>query len=284
MCIRRGLVALVLASLVAGCGQHPSQRAAVSSYLAKVNRIEKTLVPPLSQITKAVGRFAQAQRSGGSLTSLVYASEEQQLVRAGFQIRLAGRRLAAIRTPRPAAELRSLLLQINAGQARLTHELAQLVTFIPRFTAAMRPLRPATTRLQAALAKPSPPGANVAAVHANRASALRRFQRAAEGMLTQLRQLVPPPVQRAAYDSQIASLRGMRAAAGALAASLQGGAPGNVQALLLRFERAATLNQTVAAQKARIAGIRAYDGEIARLARLSQAAEQERLRLANNLT
>lgn len=284
MSIRRGLAVLVLTTLLAGCGQRHSQRAAVASYLTRVNRIEKTLTTPLSQVTQAVSKFAQSQRSGGSLTDLVYASEEQQMRGAESRIRLAGHRLRAIRAPRAAAPLHRLLLQINAGQAQLSHELAQLVTFVPRFTVALHPLRPATTRLQAVLGAPSAPGANVAAVYARKAAALRRFQRAVEGILAQLRQLVPPPVQRATYRSQVASLQGMSRAAGQLATSLQGGSSGAVEPLLLRFQRAATLNQTVAAQKARIAAVRAYDAQIVRLARLSQAAEQERFRLANNLT
>jgi hypothetical protein len=284
MGIRRGLVVLVLATLLAGCGQRHSQRAAVAGYLTRVNRIEKTLTTPLSQVNQAISKFAQAQRSGGSLTNLVYASEEQQLLRAESRIRLAGHRLSALQPPRPAATLHRLLLQVNAAQAQLTHELARLVTFLPRFTAALRPLRPATSRLQAVLGQRSTAGAAaVSTVYASKAAALRRFQRTVEGILTQLRQLVPPAVQRAAYTSEVASLKGMSSAAGDLAASLQGGSPGNVQPLLLRFQRAATLNQSLGAQEARIADVRAYDAQIVRLARLGQAAQQERFRLANNL-
>lgn len=285
MGIRRGLVVLVLATLLVGCGQRHSQRAAVASYLTKVNRIEKTLSAPLSQVNQTVSKFAQSQRSGGSLTNLIYASEEQQLLAAESRIRLAGRRLRAIQAPRLATTLQRLLLEINAGQAQLTHELAQLVTFIPRFTAALRPLRPATTRLQAVLGQQSAAGvAAVSAVYARKAAALRRFQRAVEAILTQLRQLHPPAVQRAAYNSEVASLRGMSSSAGQLAVSLQGGSQGSIKPLLLRFQRAAALNQTLKAQQARIADARAYDEEIVRLGRLSQAAQQERLRLANNVS
>jgi hypothetical protein len=237
------------------------------------------------QVNQTVSKFAQLQHSGGSLTNLVYASEEQQLLKAESRIRFAGHRLRAIRAPRPASTLQHLLLQINTGQAQLTHELAQLVTFIPRFTAALHPLRPATTRLQAVLGQQSAPGGSaVAAIYANKAAALRRFQRGVEAILRQLRQLVPPPVQRAEYNTQVASLKGMSDTAGQLAASLGRGSQGNIAPLLLRFQRAATLNQTLASQAARIADVRAYDAEIVRLSRLSQAAEQERFRLANNLS
>jgi hypothetical protein len=65
--------------------------------------------------------------------------------------------------------------------------------------------------------------------------------------------------------------------------ALAGGPHGNVQQLLIQFDRAATSNQTLAAQKARIAAVRAYDRASARLNKLTRAAELERLHLANNL-
>lgn len=285
MWTRRGLIALGVASLIAGCGQHQSQRAEVATYLAKVDRVEKALAAQLSKVTQAASQFAQAQQTGGSLTSLVYSADAQKLLKAGSQIRLLGRRLAAMRAPRAAAQLRSLLLQIDAGEAQLTHELAQLVTFIPRFIAALHPLSPATIRLQDSLSKGAAlSSANAATVYATKAAAVRRFKEVVDAILTQLRQLVPPPVQRPNYTTELASLRGMSATAGQLATSLQENQQADIQPLLLRFERAATLNQTVAAQKAQIAAIRAYDDQSLKLARLSQAAEQERLRLANNLS
>jgi hypothetical protein len=61
--------------------------------------------------------------------------------------------LAAVKTPPAAVRLRSVLLQIVGGEAALTREFARLVDFLPRFSAALRPLAPATTQLELALAQ-----------------------------------------------------------------------------------------------------------------------------------
>jgi hypothetical protein len=282
---RTGLLTLAVGVLVAGCGQHHTERVAVAAYLQKVNKIELALARPLATVTKTGNAFAQEQRAGGSLTNLVYVSNEQALLKAWSQIEALRGRLAAIITPPPAGRLRSLLLQITDGQARLTRELAQLVAFLPGYSEALRPLGPATRRLQLALSQQTAIGsANVAAAYASKAAALHRFQTSLDGVLARLRQLRPPPVSSPDYEGEIAAVRGMSTAAGRLAGALEGGPHGNISQLLAQFDRAATSNQTVAAQKARIAAVRAYDGQSTRLFKLTQAAERERLRLANNLS
>jgi hypothetical protein len=69
-----------------------------------------------------------------------------------------------------------------------------------------------------------------------------------------------------------------------LAGALTGGPHGNIRQLLVDFDKAAASTQTIAAQKAHIAAVKAYDGQTSRLATLLRAAEEERLRLANNLS
>jgi hypothetical protein len=239
---------------------------------------------PLTTVGQTGSQFAREQRAGGTLTDLLTVSHQDALLRARAQIVALRKRLAAIRAPATARQLRSLLLQIIDGQARLTRELAQLVVFLPRYNVAVRPLTPATLRLSAALSRRTASGpAAVGAVYASKAAALRRFQAEVNAILSQLHKLRPPPVSKPDYSGQVSSLNGMSSTAGQLADALAGGPEGNVQGLLVKFDRAATGNRTVAAQKARIAAIRAYDGEIQKLATLSQAAERERLRLANQL-
>ncbi len=126
--------------------------------------------------------------------------------------------------------------------------------------------------------------AAVAAVYATKAAALHRFQADVGGILKALRKLDPPAVSQPGYEAQIGALEGMRSSAGRLATALVNGPQGYVQRVLAQFDRAATSSQTVPAQKAQIAAIRGYDAQVARLAKLSQAAELERLRLTNTLT
>ena len=281
---RGTLAAILLGTLIAGCGHQSSPRASVASYLKKVNRVEAALARPLGVVTTTGTAFAREQKVGGTLTGLLTASHEQALLGAKTQITGLRNRLAAMKAPPAARHLRALLLQICDIQARLTGELAQLVAFLPSYAAAMRPLAGATLRLELALSQRSAFGpAAVAAVYARKSRALRDFKATAEEILTRLRMLHPPPVSRSDYVNQIAALRGMSLNAGRLADVLGNGPQGNVQQLLLRFDQAAATNQTVAAQRARIAAVRAYDNESTTLLKLGRAAERERLRLANNL-
>jgi hypothetical protein len=280
------LAALVLTAAIAGCGaqQSHSQRTEVAAYLKKVNRIEAALVKPLKTVTVTSGKFAQEERSGGSLTNLVYAANELSLLKAASEIEAQRGRLASTRTPVTARHLRSLLLRIMDGEVALTRELARLVVFLPHYSASLAPLAPATHRLDAALSQRSATGqANVKAEYATKAAALRAFQSGLGRILTQLHKLQPPAVTKPQYDGQVHALQGMGLAAGRLATALQSGTQGDVQQLLLEFDRAATSNQTSAADKAQIAAVRAYDEETVRLARLTAAAEEERLRLAERL-
>jgi hypothetical protein len=283
---RTTLAAVALTVLAAGCGQQqPTPRQAVASYLRHVNRIESALTRPLSTVTSAGNQFAQEQARGGTLTNLVTASHRQALLGAWSQIVALRARLSAVKAPPAAARLRVLLLQIIDGQAALTRELAQLVDFLPRFSDAMRPLAPATRQLELALAQQSTSSsAGAAAAYASKAAALRQFKHAVDKVVAHLHGLQPPPVSHPQYQTELTSLEGMSSSAGRLGSALVGGQQGSVQPLLAAFDRAASLNQTTAAQKAQIAAVRAYDGETTRLQQLSQAAEEERLRLANTLS
>jgi hypothetical protein len=151
MRVRMTLASLALGLLLAACGHSASQRADIASYLKRVNKMEAALAAPLTTVMKAGQQFQQTQRAGGSLTNLVYESQEQQLMSAWSQITRIRGRLAAIRAPVPAAHLRALLLQIIDGQARQTRQVAELVAFLPRYNAALTALGPATGRLRAAL-------------------------------------------------------------------------------------------------------------------------------------
>jgi hypothetical protein len=284
MWTRCTVAATAIGLLLAGCGHQASPRAKVARYLKNVDAVERALAQPLGRVTTVGGQFAREQRAGGSLTSLVYASNAQTLRNAYSQITVLRAKLAALDAPPPARRLRTLLLQIVDGQAQLTHEVGQLVVFLPAYSATLKPLAPATRRLEAALSQTTALGSSaVTAVYDTKSSALLRFQAVVKGVLNRLGRLDPPAVSKPDYRAQISALRRLSVTAGQLSAALRGGLHGNVQQLLTRFDRAATSTTSIATQRAQIAAVKAYDQEIARLARLTQDAEQERLRLANNL-
>lgn len=277
---RTTLAAIACALLLGACGQRQSESAVLAAYLKQVNKVESAMATPLQTVSKAGADFSQVERQGGSLTGLVYGSEEQQLVGAWSHLRTLRGRLAALKAPPRAAHLRSLLLQIADGQAQMTREVAQLIAFLPRYNAALQPLGPATRRLESALLAPAATTAAPGPGYASKAAALRRYQAEVDGALRRLRGLIPPAVSRPDYRGEMAALIGMSAGAGRLATALASGQTASVPVLLRQFDQAATSNQAVAAQKAEIAAVRAYDAAGTRLANLVRAADRERYRLA----
>jgi hypothetical protein len=277
--------AVALAVFAGGCGHATSQRALVASYIKRVDRIEAELTQPLAAVSQAGSEFVAERAAGASSANdLLTLAHERALLRGWVQIRALGRELSAVKAPRPAVHLRALLLELIDGQAKMTREVAQLVVFVPRFAASLRPLGAATAQLARVLSEHQAFGpAAVAAVFAAKAGALRGFKADIGAVLMRLRRLHPPAVARPSYDAQLAALEGMSSSAGQLASALDGGAQSSVSQLLLEFDRAATSNQTIAAQRAQIAAVSAYNAQGAKLTGLTREIELERLRLANAL-
>jgi hypothetical protein len=282
---RKPAVVLALALACAGCGQQQSRdRTQVATYVRRVSAIEAKLTTPVAAVTRVGAAFAAAGRKPAPLTGAVPSGQEATLAQAQAQIEAQGRALRALSTPPAARRLRSLLLSFTGNEIAMTHELALMVAFMPRFDSELTPLAPAATRLAHVLAQRQAAGAAaVAALFAAKAGALRRFEATTAHMTARLGRLAPPAVLRPQYQAQLASLRGMGTSAGRLAAALAGGAPANVTPLLLAFDRAAAATHSSGALRAQTAAVRAYSSRVARLATLAQAIASERLRLADTL-
>jgi hypothetical protein len=277
-------VIAAVACLVAGCGSHSdSQRPALASYINQVNQIEKQLAKPFKAVTNAGSEFAATKGTGaGHLSPQV---QERRLLHALRQIEVYRIRLARIPVPHPALHLRALLLRLINGETGMTTELAKLVAFLPRFTSILSSLTPATTKLQTALRVTRPLGYGTAGVQAElsvKAKALHTYEFALFDTAKKLEQLDPPALSRPQFVTQVKTLERMQASAGKLADALAGSSP-DIGALLKAFDKAAAGNQSVAAQKAQIAAIKAYDARAARLDNLARAVELERTRLDRNL-
>jgi hypothetical protein len=277
-------VLAALAFVVAGCGSHSTtQRPALASYIDEVNHIEKQLAKPFQAVTNAGSKFASTKGTGAGRLSP--KAQEQTLVRALHQIQIYRLRLARIPVPRPATHLRRLLLRLIGGEARMTTELAKLVAFLPRFSSILASLSPATAKLQSALRVTTPLGYGSAGVQAElnvKAKALHTYEFALFHTAKKLELLDPPALSRPQFVTQIKTLERMQASAGKLADALAGGSS-DIGTLLQAFDKAAGGNQSVAAQKAQIAAIKAYDARAARLDKLARAVELERTRLDRNL-
>jgi hypothetical protein len=278
------LALLAVTPAVAGCGAGHGNRAAVARYIDQVNVIEAQLSGPLASVSVIGSRFATSEDRAGA-AAINGVAQERALLRALARIDRLRRRLAAIQVPAPAAHLRRLLLELGAGEARLTRELAELVGFLPPFARVLAALPPATAHLQTALVVNQPLGYGIGGVQAElavKAGALRRYQRTLDSVVAQLRGLHPPPVSWPQYHAQIVSLMRMSAAAGRLAGALATGS-GNLPALVSGFSAAASGVSARSALVAQAAAVRAYDARARRLAVLAQAVQIERARLGGKL-
>ncbi|MGH2927153.1 MAG: hypothetical protein ACRDL8_03010 [Solirubrobacteraceae bacterium] len=103
-------------------------------------------------------------------------------------------------------------------------------------------------------------------------------------MAARLKRLQPPRLALPEYRTQLASLAGLRASAGRLAGALAAGSGAGLSKLLLSFNRSASLSHTVAAQRAQIAAVRAWDRGLVGLRKLSVAVARERYRLVRTVS
>lgn len=281
-----GLAGLaVAAGLLSGCGgQGHSPSVQVAAYLRQVNGIERRLQAPLRVVTATSARVGARGSRTGPAAVRIARRQAAALTRGERQIRALEAQLAALPAPPVARHLRGLLVALVARQAHLTDQTARLVAFLPGYVNALRPLAPATLRLEGVLAVNQAYGASaVQAVYARKAAALRAFAAVVNGILGQLRRLRPPGVSLPGYRTQVGALTGMRAAAGQLADSLAAGRTAGLSTLLRRFDRAAAANGDTSVRRAQLAAVRGYDRQVNAIGALTAQAERERLRLAATL-
>ncbi len=280
-----GLLAFTLALTLAGCGQQANkQRVAVAAYLKLVQHRESAFEAPLAELAKSGSLLAQEEQRGSLPDSPAGESGEAPLQQASRKLVALRGELSAIPAPPAAAPLRRLLLELADRQIALARELASLGVFLPRFSAALKGLAPATRGLQTALGTPPVSGAAaVAAAYELKSAALTHFAAITSRSAAALRAIHPPAVWAPAYNTQLASLHGMSAAATQLAQALENGQTSSFASLMLAFDKSATLSQTVAAQRAQIDAIKAYDRAVQGQNELADKIELERLRLADKL-
>jgi hypothetical protein len=278
---------IVLALALAGCGQQANpDRVALAAYLKHVQRTETAFEAPLAEIARVGSMLGREQGGDGSLLgSLSEASNTSSLRRATAELDHLRVTLAGEHAPAVATHLRSLLLALADQQVALARELTTLSVFLPRFSSVLKRFGPASRDLQSALSASAVTGtpAAVAAAYEVKAAALRHFASSAGTAAAALHALRPPAVWRPAYEAQLTSLSGMAAAATHLAEALENGDTQDFSSLMISFDRAATLNQTLTAQRAQIRAVKAYDRAVEDQSGIAGEIAQERQRLATIL-
>jgi hypothetical protein len=233
-----------------------------------VDAIEQRLQKPLLDVSKANRDFSK--KGTGS------PAARRELVRAEATIQRLARRLEAVKAPPDATHLRALLLAFVAREEAIGAEVVQLATFIPAFGAALAPLVPASAAVKRVLAAKT---ANATA----KAAALDRYGAALGPIVEKLRALRPPPASRPVWAQQTATLEKVRAAEGALADALRRNQSAAIPGLLHRLSEAAAGNQTLAAQRAQIAAVVAYNARVKSLNTLGSRISDEEARLQRSL-
>lgn len=267
--VARAAAALVVLSLVlAGCGGRGDNRSkAVGTYIDQVNLIAAKLQAPFTTATNA----GQALAAKG----VDPAAAAPKLRAAAKRIDALRVKLAAIEAPLEAKLLRMLLLRLTGEEAALTREVAALAAFLPTYSETLQPLDGARKQLAKTIGAKRPA--------AKQADALDAYSAALEEVLDGLRQLRPPPVAASEYRTQTATLVRVRAAADALSQALRKQRAAAIPKLVHEFEVASLSNQTLVAQRARIASIRAYNARVRGLGTLLRRVDRERARLQQEL-
>jgi hypothetical protein len=264
--LRAIAVALAAAILVAGCGSGGGRRPAVGRYIDEVNAVQSSLRKPLLDAARAYRDFARRKKQ---------STLPARLARSEATIRAADRRLTAVRPPVEARRLHALLLRLVRAEAGLAHEVVQLARFSPRFGAALRPLAPGNTRLRAAFAHAKTARAQ--------ADALDAYAAVAGTVLARLRGLTAPPAFVPALRTQRATVARVQVTARELSAGLRQHRRKALPTLIQSFTNAGLAGESIEAQRARIASIKAYNRRVAGLGTLARRVDRERNRLERTL-
>jgi hypothetical protein len=264
MTIRVAAVAAAVV-LLGGCGNDHAGRHAVAAYVSEVNRVELLLKGPLLELQRTNARFS----------TKTPAKAHARAVNARRTIIRLQRVLKELHPPKEAVRLHAQLLALVAAELDLAREVESLSVFLPRISAALASMGAIQTQLNTALKH--------SRGRAAQARALEAYAHALEAPVQDLRALDPPPISRPVRDGQLATLEHVRAIALELAGALRSHADARLPALERRFLLAARSNETVTAQRARIAAIVAYNKRVITLGTLATRVQKERTRLDRTL-
>ena len=270
------------------------ERRAVTAYVNDVNAIQHRMTAPLTRVMFAYRDFTA---KGGSKKAA-----QRELAQAAATLRILQQRLVNAPAPPEAAKLRKLLIALVADQAALTQEVQKMAAFSPRFASVLRGARAANAKLSAALQAVSVPAphklrgtrkavraaqrkyaAAAGAAAAQQADAVDAFDASMRTVVARLRRLDPPAVFAPGYHAQVRALTHLQAAGARLSAELRKSDRKLVPALGRKFTLASREAQSVAAQRAQIEAVRAYNTRARAISAASGRVQVELSRLQRTL-
>ncbi len=236
----------------------------MSRYIDEVNAVQSDLRVPLAHVP--VG-YRELQR-GAKLETL-----QPKLEQSGQTLRKLERRLDALEPPPEARKLDSLMRQTVHAEWELAHELVLVAAYAQASKPPLADAAKAQTRVRAALKAAKKPEAQ--------AVALDGFARDLDGVVEQLRGLHPAPTLVPQHRTTVRMYERIAASARKLARALRRGKDASKP--LHELQVAAASGSSLAAQRARIAAVRAYNQRVVRVRRLYADAQGERTRLQRTL-
>lgn len=251
---------VVLALALSGCGG--SKNAAVKRYAQQVNAVTSGMRLDLEQVAAANVAF----RSKANLAELA-----PKLALAERSLATFAARLAALRPPPAAKQVAATLARLVALERALVAELHDFAIFLPAFREALVPYRKAIVAFQRA--------ARTVKTATAEAVVVDTYARALSPPLAALARLSPPAVLEPTYAAEVRVLRSSRATALSLAAALRARQTGRAHALLVQLSRDAVSGGSLAAQRAQIAAVQAYDAKVQNVTNLENRAQLELARL-----
>lgn len=257
--------ALVLALLVAGCGN--DERDSVESYIEQVNAIQADLREPLSLVAQVNVEFST---KGVDLEGL-----RPRLARSEGTMRKLHARLAKLTPPKVAQGLQKAFLALVEAEADLAAEVSAMAAFLPELRAALEPVRPASKRLRTTLSAAKTPTAQ--------AGELDRYGSGLAVVVTRLEALDPPPALAPSRATQLQTLRRVEMTAATLAKALRANDQAALPALIAAFANAGRIGESVSAQKAQIAAIKAYNTRVAQIRDLADRVTNERIKVEESV-
>jgi hypothetical protein len=285
-------VAAVTAAVIVTVAKNPGPSAehkAVAHYIEQVDAIEQQLRVQLTKATTAYRDF------GGAKANSVVVVE---LVRAERTMQKLERNLRSVPAPPVAARLKKLISNLAVAEVALAHEVAELARFSPNFTALVRAATNAGKQLGHALASVSPPTAH--AIHgtkkeiakareafrteaakaaATQADAVDAYDAQVAVVASKLRKLHPPAVMEPSYRTELRTLVATRKAGRALANELRKIDRSDLAVVGRRFTIAARGATTVAAQRAQIAAVSAYNKRVRAIGAMQAGIQRELARV-----
>jgi hypothetical protein len=256
-----GVVGIAL--LAAGCGDDGRAKA-VSQYIDDVNAVQLDLRVPLARVAAST----RAVQSGPKLEE-----QRRKLEQAVKTLRKLEQRLDALEPPPDAQRLDSLLRLAVHADTELAEELVLVAVYARDSKAPLADAAAAQTRVRAALKAARKPAAQ--------AVALDDLARSQDGVAKQLGRLHPAPTLAPQHETSIRMFERIAESARKVAVALRRGK--DPAKPLHELQVATASASTIAAQRARIAAVRAYNKRVIRARRLLTDAQRERTRLQRTL-